>query len=399
MKFSRLTLAASLSAALVLTSCTGADESPEGTTSGPASTSEAGATETSAATTDGDEETTSGDVEDETAGATGAQDDEGSTAGPEDEGATAAPGDSTEMTTDAEAADLPLKDAEEIATKVLAARNKSLRAEIGQNFRAGRDASTAGSAKTAASAAFALRSVNGKSEEGSSTDFAEPNVLAISRADDDASQLILVQTVPGGDGVPLLHLLASNNGKKNHFRIVWEAPMLPGTTIPTFDRRSVGSPVVLKGKGDLVESPRETLKKLAGYISWPQPDETPDYRTHGYSPAVRKAAETQAAAVSGLASLREKNWLVSDDVKTLLFEDGSALVTGTLLRDTTFTVNSGSVLTAPEAFTVLADKDSLNEEAVLRTMVFVAMRVPAKDNEFKPEMLAAREQLVDAWGS
>ena len=177
--------------------------------------------------------------------------------------------------------------------------------------------------------------------------------------------------------------------------------MLPGTTVPTFDRRSVGTPVMLKGsgKGELLEEPRATLKSLASYISWPQPEETPDYRTHGYSPAVRRAAEAQADAVASQATLREKNWLISDDTRTLVFEDGSALILGTLLRDTTFTVNQGSVLTPPEAFTALADDDSITEEAVMRTMVFVAMRVPHQDNEFKPEMLAAREQLVEAWGS
>lgn len=400
MKFSRLTVAASLSAALVLSSCSGSDEPSEGTAAAPPTTSDEaatgtadpadGASETAATTTD-DADTTS-----DAAPATGgAEDDSSSTSAPGDEASV------TEMTDDETAADLDVATAEEVAAEVLSARQTSLRASQGSWFRQGRDGSMAGSAETASTAAFTLRDVLGPSPEAESKEAAEPNVLAISRADDDPSAFLLVQTVPDSDGVPILHLMASESGEEADFRIVWEAPMLPGTTVPTFDRRSVGTPVMLKGsgKGELLEEPRATLKSLASYISWPQPEETPDYRTHGYSPAVRRAAEAQADAVASQATLREKNWLISDDTRTLVFEDGSALILGTLLRDTTFTVNQGSVLTPPEAFTALADDDSITEEAVMRTMVFVAMRVPHQDNEFKPEMLAAREQLVEAWGS
>jgi hypothetical protein len=207
-----------------------------------------------------------------------------------------------------------------------------------------------------------------------------------------------VQTVPE-DGVPVLHLMESRTGEEKDFRIVWEAPMLPGTSVPTFDRRSVGTPVLRGGSGDLTVSPHETLKELASYISWPQPEEIPDYRTHGYSPAVREAAEQQAGAVADQAELREKNWIVSDDTRTLLFEDGTGFVLGSLLRDTTFSVRPSSVLTPPDTFAVFADDAELTDEAVLRTSVFVALRVASEDRDLKPEMIAAREQLVDAWGS
>ena len=103
--------------------------------------------------------------------------------------------------------------------------------------------------------------------------------------------------------------------------------------------------------------------------------------------------------MEGQATLKEKNWLVSDDTKTLMFEDGSAFVLGTLLRDTTFTVEPNVVLTPPEAFTALAGIDQVTDEAVLRTMVFMGVRVPAEGVELTPEMIAVREQLVEAWGS
>ena len=90
--------------------------------------------------------------------------------------------------------------------------------------------------------------------------------------------------------------------------------------------------------------------------------------------------------------------MVSEDTKTLHFDDGSAFVMGTLLRDTQFRVDSGSELNPPDTFRVFQDTSVLTEEAVLRTMVFIGMRAPSADVEFKPEMIAAREQLVDAWG-
>jgi hypothetical protein len=57
------------------------------------------------------------------------------------------------------------------------------------------------------------------------------------------------------------------------------------------------------------------------------------------------------------------------------------------------------VLTPPDTFAVFADDAELTDEAVLRTSVFVALRVASEDRDLKPEMIAAREQLVDAWGS
>lgn len=292
---------------------------------------------------------------------------------------------------------MSVEDAEEVASTILERRHSSLLGD-GDEVRDDQRMSVMGSARDAAEAADALESVFGEPAEAEMDGPAEPNVLAISREDGELPQFLFVQTVPD-DGVPLLHLLESRTGEKKDFRIIWEAPMLPGTSVPTFDPRSVGTPVLREGKGDLLVAPRDTLREIGSYTSWPQPEEVPEYRTHGYSPAVRRAAEEQAAAVEGQASLREKNWLISDDTKTLLFEDGSALVIGTLLRDTTFTVAPDTVLTPPQTFTALAGIDEISDEAVLRTMVFMGVRVPAEDDEFTPEMIAVREQLVEAWGS
>ncbi|WP_298748808.1 hypothetical protein [uncultured Serinicoccus sp.] len=366
MKFSRITAAATLSSALVLAACSGDD------TGGDATTDAAGGN--SSATADDAAST----------------DDAGS-------GTADATGQTVEMTTDAETAALPLDEAEEVATEVLTQRVRADQGD-GDDIEEAQEASMAGSVLRAHRAADRLEPVTGEPAEVDLEETpVEPNVLAISREDDQDAAYLLVQTVPE-DGAPVLHLLSSESGESGDFRITWEAPMLPDTQVPTFDPRSEGSPVLRGDQGDLTMQPRELLRSVGAYTEWPQPDEVPDYRTHGYAPSVRQAAEDQADALSGQASLREKNWLVSDDVVTLLFEDGSGFVMGSLLRDTQFVVNQGSELTTPEEFRVFQDSEVLTEQATLRTSVFVGMRAPSEDVDFKPEMLAATEQLVDASG-
>lgn len=373
MKFSRLTAAVTLTSALVLTACTGGDDpSTDATTSTAGSTAE----DTAATAGPGDDAAvTSGD-------AAAVTDDAAAT---------------TAMTTDEAQAAMSVEQAEEITATLLEARHATMQ-EDGKKQRELAKKAYAGSALTAIEANDKLEDVAGKPAEAESDAPAEGNVLAISRADGEVPVLLLVQTVPES-GVPVLHLLESSSGKQDDFRITWEAPMLPGTEIPSFDRRSVGTPVVRGGSGSLVENPHDTLKEFRAYISWPQPEEVPEFRSHGYSPAVRDAAEAQAAAVADQADLREKNWVISDDTRTLLFEDGSGFIIGSLLRDTTFSVKANSVLNAPETFAAFADDTEITEEAVLRTMVFLGMRVPAEGQDFKRELITAREQLVDAWGS
>lgn len=269
----------------------------------------------------------------------------------------------------------------------------------GRDIRDYQRASLMVNARKAHEAADRLESVTGAPPEiDLEENPVEPNVLAVSRDDGELPMFLLVQTVPE-EGLPVLHLLESRTGETKDFRISWEAPMLPGTEVPTFDPRSVGTPVLRSGKGDLEIDPRDLLKQLAVLVTYPIQEDLPDFRTHDYAPSVRRAAQQQAEAVEGRATLQEKNWLVTDDTKTLLFEDGSAFVMGTLLRDTQFKVAAGNALNPSESFRVFQDSASLQNEAVLRTSVFVGMRAPTEANPFKPEMIAAREQLVDAWGS
>lgn len=374
MKFSRITAAATLSSALVLAACSGGD------TGGDAAT-EAGESSSPAATAADEVETT----------------DDESVATTADDGTADAAADTVEMTTDTESGALPLEDAEEAAAEVLTERIKADQGD-GKDVKEAQEASMAGTVLRAHRAADKLEGVAGEPPKVDLEDNpVEPLVLAISRDDEKTPAYLLVQTVPE-DGVPYLHLLSSKSGDAEDFRITWEARMLPDTVVPTFDARSEGSPVLRDGQGDLTMQPREMLKSVGSYTEWPQPEEVPDYRTHGYAPSVRQAAEEQSEALSGQATLREKNWLVSDDVVTLLFEDGSGFVMGSLLRDTQFVVNEGSELTTPDAFRVFQDSEVLFNQATLRTSVFVGMRVPTEDVEFKPEMLAATEQLVDASG-
>lgn len=383
MKFSRTTLAATLSAALVLTACSGEDPAEEqdpGTAT--TQTTDDGATTDDAALTADDAALT-----DDAAVTTGSAD------GTDD-------ADTTEvaMATEEITAALPLEEAEEAAMTVLTARFEADQGD-GDDVKDLQRKSMMGSVRTAHEAADQLETVTGEPTQVDLEEHpVEPIVLAISKDDGELPIFLLVQTVPEEGDVPLLHLLESRTGETADFRISWEAPMLPGTELPTFDRRSVGSPVLRSGSGDLTMAPRDLLKSVAAYISYPQPEDTPDYRTHGYAPAVRRAAQEQADAVAGQASLREKNWLVSEDTKTLLFDDGSAFVMGTLLRDTQFDVAAGSELSPTDSFRVFQDSATLSDQAVLRTMVFIGMRAPSEEVDFKPEMIAAREQLVDAWG-
>lgn len=389
MKFSRTTLSATLCSALVLSACTGEDpaDGPGDDPVAQTSTEEAG--------TGDDAEGTADDIS-----LASAADDAGTTtAAGDDANSTADAEESTEvaMATEEITAAITLEEAEEAAQTVLTARFQADQGD-GDDIKDHQRSSMMGSVRQAHEAADQLEPVQGDPPQVDlDQDPVEPNVLAISKDDGELPMFLLVQTVPE-DEVPLLHLLESRTGDTADFRISWEALMLPGTELPTFDRRSVGSPVLRSGSGELTMAPRDLLKSVASYISYPQPEDIPDYRTHGYAPAVRRAAQEQADAVSGLATLREKNWLISDDTKTLLFDDGSAFVMGTLLRDTQFRVAGGSELNPPDAFRVFQDSPVLTGEAVLRTMVFIGMRAPSEDVEFKPEMIAAREQLVDAWG-
>lgn len=386
MKLSRKTAAVALASALVLTACTGGDAAEDTTT--PAT---AGAT-----TEDQDAATASGDDAATTSAAPDAAANTADAAARTDDGSTA------EMTTDPAQAALSVEDAERVAATVLDARLESLKTD-GKKASAARKAAFDGPAGGAASAANKTESVFGESPEAKAKEPASPNVLAVSRADGELPVVLLVQTVPVEDEAPLLHLMESRTGKVEDFRITWEATMLPGTTLPTFDRRSVGTPLVRgaddKDGEDLLTAPKKTLEQLAEGLSWPRPEDFVVFRTNGYRPAVNRASEAQADSVAAQATLTEENTLRPDTVTTLLFEDGSAFVTGAIQRDTTFTVKENSILNPPESFRIFVDDGELRNEAVLRTTVMVGMRVPSKDVDFQPEVIAVREQLIGADGS
>ncbi|CAN5426862.1 hypothetical protein BH23ACT6_BH23ACT6_07210 [soil metagenome] len=171
--------------------------------------------------------------------------------------------------------------------------------------------------------------------------------------------------------------------------------MLPGTEIGTFDRRSVGTPVLREGKGDLPQSAKQLLSGLADYIDYPE-REVQKVKTNGYAPQVRSAAGAQADAVSQQAEFSESNTLKTQTY-TCYREDGSAVTFAALKRESDFDVRSGMELTPPDEFLVFDDDDSITSRARLNSYVYVAMIIPQDD--VRPEMIAACEQLVGAEGS
>lgn len=360
---------ATLTGSLLLSACSGSDDGASTDASADASTNAGGDTSGS---TSGDEASAT----DDSSETTSAADDDVITAAPVGEGA------------------VSVEEAERLARTLLTRAAESTQVDgeeagdaIGTAYR--------GVAREAALAADQLEPVTAEPPARDlQQDPVEPNVLAISRADEQSPDLILAQTAPEGQ-LPELHLL-SRPAEGGGFRIVWSAPMLPETEVGTFDRRSVGSPVLRSGGGDFVTPPGTALTGLAGYIDYP-PADAPDVRTNGYAPQVRKSADEQAQEVAAQADLRETNSLTEDDYWTLLQEDGSGIAFGVIDRETVFDVRAGSQLIPPDTFTALGGAEVLTDSATLRTSVFVAMRLPAETGP--PELIAAREQIVGAFGS
>ncbi len=288
---------------------------------------------------------------------------------------------------------MSIEEAEQIATDLL---TKAALTQNGDGSDIEDDGKGAfrGNTAIAATAADQLEKVNGEPETRDViSDPVEPNVLAISRDDGESPLLMLVQTVPAS-GPPELYVMSSPSTPDN-FRIVWWAPMLPGTDIGAFDRRSAGSPIVRKGKGDLPQSPKQLFSALADYIDYPE-REVLRVKTNGYAPQVRKAAKGQASAVSQQAEFSESNTLKTKTY-TFLREDGSAVTFAALKRESDFDVRSGMELTPPDEFLVFDDDDSITRRARLNSYIYVAMTIPLDDQ--RSEMIAAGEQLVSAVGS
>jgi hypothetical protein len=380
MKSPRLVAAATLSSVLILAACSDADDSAD-------TTSADGATSTSdvaAGTSDAADSTS--DAADSTSDAAGSTSD--------DTSETSAPAaDATITAEPAGEGAVSIESAERLAAELLTRAAEATQAD-GDELTTAINSAYRGPARQAAVAADRLEGVTGEPEEVDPDDLPEPNVLAVSRSDDEAPTLIVVQTVPE-DGLPELHLIAKPADIDN-YRIIWSAPMLPGTEVGTFDRRSIGSPVVREGGGDFVTTPGTALNDLADYIDYP-PSGAPDVRTNGYAPQVRQNASEQAGAVSAQASFLERNRVSGGNTYTIYQEDGSGITFGVLERESVFNVRGGSRLIPPDTFTAFADDSSITDSATLDTLVFVAMHLPAEDGS--PEMIAAREQIVGASGS
>lgn len=361
-KSSRLAAVAALSCVLVVSGCSGSETGADIEPDSPPSS----AADESAATSDG----------------VGATADAGVT--------TAAPseGDSVAV--------MGIEQAESTAIRLLTSA-ESVREGNGKAIEDALAATYRGRAREAAAAADELEVVTGKPKPRDLiADPITPNVLAISREDGRGPDVILVQTVPE-TGPPILYLMTSPQRTEN-FRITWSAQMLAGTEVGTFDRRSLGSPVLRDdARSDAVaQAPASVLEDLAGSIDYPGAAQA-KLRTNGYAPAVRKAAAAQAEEVSRQADFTETNSVSDARTRTLLREDGSAITFALLERESTFDIKSGMELTPPEPFVALADDESLTDRASLDTAVFVAMTIPAGSG--RPEMIAATEQIVGASGS
>ncbi|MGC1208020.1 MAG: hypothetical protein WA880_08720 [Ornithinimicrobium sp.] len=336
--------------------------------------------------TTSDEGSTTASVDSDAA--TDPSDDVASTAGPDDD---------AESTEQAQSAGvMSVEEAEAVATQLLTSAEAVLEKD-GDAIKDELEATYRGPALEAAIAADLLEPVTGNPESRDLiADPIEPNVLAISRDDGQEPNVLLVQTVPD-TGNPILYLMTSPSGT-DKFRITWSAPMLPGTDIGTFDRRSLGSPIVRDDTqaSDLSQTPRTVLEEFAAYINYPV-EARPEMRTNDYAPQVRRAAAAQIEEVERQADFTETNSLSDTRIRTLLREDGSAITFALLDRESTFDIKSGMELTPPKPFLVFADDDSLTDSATLDTHVFVAVMIPKGSGP--PEMIAAREQIVGASGS
>lgn len=368
MKSPRLVAAATLSTVLILAACSDAEDSAD--------------------TTSADSATSTSDLAEGTADtAEGTSDAAGSTADATSDGSTVTAAPAGEAVVSIEEADALAVQFLSRAVRAGQSDGEQARVDITNAFR--------GPAREAAFTADALEPVTGTPPSRDlREDPVEPTVLAISRDDGGSPDVILTQTVDD-DGLPSLHVLARPADLED-YRIVWSAPMLPGTEVGTFDRRSIGSPVLREGAGDFATSPGTAFSDLAEYIDYP-PSGAADVRTNGYAPLVRQNASEQASAVSTQATFSESNELMPGTTITLTQEDGSAISFAVLERESVFDVRDGMELIPPDAFVELAGDSSITDSATLSTYVFAAMRIPADEGE--PEMIAAREQIVSASGN
>lgn len=374
MKWTHPALAATLASALVLSACTGDDTEPEATTAAGTTTAD-----DAAATTTPDDG--------EAATATGGPlaDDAATTTNPADPAVvTAAP--------DGEAV-VSVDEAEQIAYSLLRHAHFSQVAG-GAKIAERQQAAFEGAELEAAEGVTRLRRVEITSPV--SYTFEEPNVLAISREDGEQPWTILVQSVPEDESsLPELHEIRSEDDGAT-WHLSWSAPMLPGTSIGEFDRRSEGTPLLRDGRGDLEQDPREVVDAFLEYVAYPLESDLEEIKTYGYGPAVREQLRNQAAAVDVQAAFTNTHEVREDTLRSYQMADGSALTLVVVDRDSVFDVRSGMELTPPESFTAFVNDRSITERAQVDSLLFFAIHVPEGDGV--PEVVAAREQVVGASG-
>lgn len=389
MKLSHSLIAAALTSTLVLSACSN-DDQPDDTAT---STTEDGSGASGGASGDGADAT--GDAADQTgdtADETGdVADQTGDTAGETEDAA----GETDDAGADeALTAALGIDEADTWAKDLLTTAMESTQLD-GKEATELREKAFAGAELEAQRAAGLLEAVTGKpaewDAEESPIDF---QVLAISKSGERGPGLVLVQSIPE-EGNPVLSLIARQKDREQ-FRIVWQGQMLSGTSIGEFERRSVGSgKFMLEEDEGLVASPKEVLDDLAEYLSFPHEGESPDIKTNGYAPAVREQAQQQANDVSVQADFTQTHELGDQQVHTLELADGSALTFAVLDRTSVFDVYDGMELTPPDSFWYFTRDRSITEEATLHTSAFVALHIPT---DGQPEVIAAREQIVDSEG-
>ncbi|WP_153397349.1 hypothetical protein [Ornithinicoccus halotolerans] len=386
MRVPRPALALALASALVLSACSGDSEGADSEPAGAdAATSTAGV---------GAESTEDGSTE----GAGGAEDAAETTAPGQEQAATAA-GESQPSGV------VSVEESEQIASDVLTMAVRSTKRNgdkaLGDIKRA-----YSGPDRRAHEVAEDLEDVTGrppKVERHLGRNPLQPTVLAVSQDDEKYPQYILAQAVPewAGSDVPELYLLVRPKEGAD-FKIRWSAPMLPGTEVGLFERRSTGSPVLRnrsQAKEALAQRPTSVLNELADYVGHPPSEGKVSIRTNGYAPEVRRNAREQASDISASADFMQTDELLPDALHTLQLADGSAMSFAVMERTAHFHVRDGHTLVPPDTFAHLAGDDALGAEATMTALVFVAVRVPAADEDRPPAVIAAREQVVAASGS
>lgn len=224
----------------------------------------------------------------------------------------------------------------------------------------------------------------------------EPLVVAISRRElyGESVPFFIAQTVREDD-VPVLHVVAQEN-EEDGYRIVWQAPMLPGTELEEFNALSIGSPVRDYSDGEgLTASPRGVMDTFVADLAYPEPEISGEIDDEAYIQEAQAEFVAQQEATANFAGFSQTHEVRQSDLRSLELTDGSIMVFGVAARDTEFDVLEGHQLNVPPFFEALSGTSVAYESAYVHTSVFVAFRVSDED---PAQMVAVREQIVEADG-